>query len=205
MILPFPHFVGLLIVWAAVQRCADRRVDAIGSRTDQQLALPDLLFDLVPRTSLPSWVADAAPAVPIVALLIAARRAGKLYAVAQDYVSTYAIVMLVRSVAMNITVLPSPHCTRGRRDAWYAYHGFGKCHDLIFSGHSSASIIAVFYLVSLGHAKVWLLWPMVVGLLLIATRMHYSIDILVAWAVCISVIALLQLRSRGYRRCLMPH
>ena len=147
--------------------------------------LPDVLFDIIPQIYFPyiGRVLDAFTIIPILACLSRLRYVHHPYAVPSKCIVTLAIVYIVRIVAFSVTILPSPNCVAGapRVDA------VGGCHDCIFSGHVSTALIVTLNTISIGGSIVWLAHPIVLSILLIATRMHYTIDIIVAW--CFSVLA----------------
>ena len=56
---------------------------------------------------------------------------------------------------------------------------FGFCNDYIFSGHSAFNIVSSYHIGS----PLWPVWPAVTSLFSIASREHYSVDVVIAWII----------------------
>ncbi len=132
------------------------------------------------------------------------------------YMVTGALVSLARGVCIVLTTLGPPDEANARagvagRTFWEAYlelispvgvfaHGSIKAwlsQDLFFSGHAATTFLLVLYLwhrpglrciALLGHVA------MVAAVLL--SRLHYSIDVVGAWAIAFAIYALREWRPR---------
>jgi hypothetical protein len=95
-----------------------------------------------------------------------------------SFVIIYTVVMLIRALTINLTLLPEdeqcPH-----REFTLDTLIQGHCSDKVFSGHqalvATAGIVAVQY--GIISPTLAIIYNCVVGLMLLATRSHYSIDI----------------------------
>ena len=88
-------------------------------------------------------------------------------------------VLILRSITTIVTILPSPICGQKKVEA------IGGCHDCIFSGHTSMTLIFCYYMYLHNPYLKWplLLYSMIGSFLIIITRSHYTIDVLIAWIV----------------------
>lgn len=93
-----------------------------------------------------------------------------------------AVALFLRCLTMSLTILPAP--------AQGASHCIGGRHDCIFSGHT-AMMLSLAYFIS--HAfpmyRVPLFVYCVIGsILIVATRAHYTVDVIVAWIVVLMLV-----------------
>jgi hypothetical protein len=177
-------------------------------------ALPDALLDRLPyvacvdRLNYWAWLAVYLPLAGAL-LLTEPRRWAR-------YMVTGGLVSLARGVCVALTTLGPPDPASARagvsgRTFWQAWselvspvdvfaHGSIKAwlsQDLFFSGHAATTLLLALYLwhrpvlrwvALLGHAA------MVAAVLL--ARLHYSIDVVGAWAVTFAIFALREWRPR---------
>ncbi len=176
-------------------------------------ALPDLVVDALPyveSVAHANYVLWLALYLPLsVAFLAAEPRRWSRYMV------TGGIVSLLRGVSIAVTGLGPPdpaHAGAGLagRSAWQAWlslvspwevfaHGSAQAYltkDLFFSGHTATTFLLVLYLWPWRRVR-WLALAahvVVVASVLLA-RLHYTIDVIGAWAVTFSVFALREWRA----------
>ena len=95
-----------------------------------------------------------------------------------------ATVLFLRCITIRVTILPSPNCNNG------STHAIGGCNDCVFSGHTSLMLIAAYVVYrSYPSYKLPIIAYCVAGsLLIVMTRSHYTIDVMVAWIVVYPVI-----------------
>ena len=96
------------------------------------------------------------------------------------------VTHLIRIVTTRVTILPSPICTASFRKPRAA----GGCYDCIFSGHTSTTLLLSYFVYR--YVPRWR-WPLLAyclaaSLMIVATRSHYTIDVLVAWVVSYAVV-----------------
>ena len=89
------------------------------------------------------------------------------------------LMYAMRCMTISATILPSPIC-QGSKTAAQA---IGGCHSCIFSGHTALTLLlAYFVAMALPHLAPWLVaYCVVASLAIVATRSHYTVDVLVAW------------------------
>jgi hypothetical protein len=98
----------------------------------------------------------------------------------RDAIVYYSILMIIRALVYSSTILPSPICSKRQRNS-----STGGCHDCIYSGHTVATLILAH---SLYHHNPDYLGALMVycilgSLLIIGTRSHYTVDVIVAYIV----------------------
>ena len=97
------------------------------------------------------------------------------------YVNLNIFILFLRSISIIVTILPKHKTCDDSNYSWYNLL-IGNCYDKIFSGHFSATLLGLLIM----HANQFIdltslfVVACVQALCIIATRGHYTIDILVA-------------------------
>ena len=112
-----------------------------------------------------------------------------------NLLNIYGLVLLLRGITFWVTRTPPP------RQPCVAYRVrgilLGGCSDMMYSGHTSMIVLSALFLIVYG-TPVMGIAAVVLGLfslaLLLATRHHYTADVLVAIYIC--TFAFLALRSK---------
>lgn len=173
----FVASVVLVVLSLAANRLASRYAERVAPSVP---SLPDVLHVLLPDWSAYERYIDVCP------LLAAALAATELdWPELELLLDTYTVVFLWRAIFMSVTVLPSPPvCDRGQ------YESVGGRNDCIFSGHTAATLLPL-YALSDAHpdwAPIASAASVAASAFMIATRSHYTVDVLVAWFVaCVSM------------------
>ena len=94
-------------------------------------------------------------------------------------------ILIIRSITIHLTILPkTKNC-----DITNSIKIFGSCYDKIFSGHFS--LVFLITLLLWKHKYISILWVIFInlfnGLLILATRAHYTIDIIVSFFITLFV------------------
>ena len=94
-----------------------------------------------------------------------------------------AAMFLLRCICFFVTGLPSPCEGRVPKSC-------GGMHDCIYSGHTALTLIFAYFIWCYDPSTAWLLilYCIVGSMLIIATRAHYTIDVLVAWIATYMII-----------------
>lgn len=150
--------------------------------------LTDIGFDIVPRlghawNALPNYFLVPIGAATLVRIAVDHRRVG----IFTRLFSVWGIVFILRGVSVVLTSLPDPSdlCREHRAAAsawkWLLPMAYPICGDLFFSGHTVMFVLCALVWTRYGGrlpaAAAWLVAAAGV-LSLIATRYHYSIDVL---------------------------
>jgi hypothetical protein len=99
-----------------------------------------------------------------------------------DYLSYMMPIFLFRYITTNATILPK---TKECDDKDFTILNFfnGHCYDKIFSGHMSSSIIISLLLYEkkiITDIRILYLYNIISAYLILVTRSHYTVDILIA-------------------------
>ena len=144
--------------------------------------LPDRVHAAIPRVTCARWMVHAIPVVMLVtsSACLGARHTLRLLQI-------YAALLIVRALAFWSTLLPAPRCDC----VPYQLCGvqLGGCSDMMFSGHTTLMMLCWLFL-AWYHPGAWWGVPLVAGTavafsiaLVIATRHHYTTDVVMAVAI----------------------
>lgn len=129
----------------------------------------DVGFDILPDLSNHEYLTDLTLIIP--ALLVAFN----WNTINRDgYIMMLTFMYFARSLSNMVTQLPyaiDKECK--------AKPPLGFCNDYIFSGHTTFNIVTSYFLKN----GMFPVYPLFSSLITIATRSHYSIDILIAWII----------------------
>jgi hypothetical protein len=133
----------------------------------------DVGHALVPRLDVPPFVLNVAVTLAFMPLIL-----NPVQGAFTTFVTYYTIVMLIRAVTTNLTVLPEdercPHTTFTLGTLIQ-----GHCSDMLFSGHqalvATLGIVCVQYGIVSGTIAIS--YNAIVAYLLLASRSHYTADI----------------------------
>ena len=88
------------------------------------------------------------------------------------FLFTMGLMYLFRSLSNYVTTFPSMKKCDLKPP-------FGFCNDFMFSGHTTFNIVISYFV----NGILWPIWPIITSILTIATREHYSVDVLIAWLI----------------------
>jgi len=101
------------------------------------------------------------------------------------FVSMLIVIYLIRDITINLTILPkNKNCKVDNK--WYKKIING-CYDKIFSGHFSFTYLLSLYYYSYGiitNVPFLIIWNLLNAFVILITRSHYTIDIIMAFFVC---------------------
>ena len=176
---------GLILVSSIVlNEHATKKLDKIGSSRNEG-PLYDVFHSLLPNLSAYDKVIDLFPVVLGAIVLYIACVQHPLFDL-NSLIRDIWVLVLLRLALCSVTVLPSSICKIKKAEA------IGGCHDCIFSGHTSITLLLSYYIfrcfpndtVKYGL----LLYNVICGFLIISTRNHYTVDVLVAWLAVFALV-----------------
>lgn len=85
----------------------------------------------------------------------------------KKYFMFLAIMYTFRLITYWVTVLPHPE------------KDIRSTHDYVFSGHTTFNIVSSFFI----GPPVWPTWPILTSIGTVASRQHYTVDVLLAWII----------------------
>lgn len=108
----------------------------------------------------------------------------------------FSIIIFIRCFTTIVTILPScekNYCKFGNNFLNYI---FGHCNDKIFSGHTALSLILVYLLnyykiVNKNLLYFFIFIQILIALLLVITKGHYTIDILIAYFITGTILLII--------------
>ena len=159
--------------------------------------LKDSLHDIIPRVEgnnaiILGYIKEITTTIPFLFLFLFTIKE-KNYKILFDFIKLFAIILFIRTFSFYLTVLPD---SSERCDPNITMSPNGACHDLLFSGHTTFQILSILYLYY--YSETWQKLPNTIKMnfmllipanayLILATRDHYSIDILYAFIVTYSM------------------
>jgi hypothetical protein len=159
------------------------------ARMDTGVVLPDLLQTALPDLHRLHLIVDVVIVAIVAALVLSSFAMEGLYGgvrLLADFMRVAAALYFVKVLTRSVTILPDSSMTCTDK------HGpdgslFGSCNDLIFSSHMALAVLCAYFfvnrIVTVANTTVVLAASAVLavyGMLIIATRNHYSIDVLVS-------------------------
>ncbi len=201
------RYVLTIYVMALMNDLADARGTLLPANA---AILPDIGHDFVPFWPDLGWLADLMLVSLYLLVLACSCLLPRRFELICAFVDMHVLLMLFRCMTVSLTTLPAPvqRCdimlkskplplfinplvrifSAGGMRAW--------CHDMVFSGHSIVYTLASLFLWDANVALLRLagiLMSCVGVLCLIASRLHYSLDIFLA--AMITALVYLQFRS----------
>lgn len=174
----------ILIGSAILNEKNTERLDKIGKSMDQT-PLYDALHNLFPNLSSYDKIIDLFPILlgTIVLYLLCVQHPSLDL---KSLIRNIWIVVLLRMVMCSVTIFPSPICKIKRAEA------IGGCHDCMFSGHTSITLLLSYCIYQCFPHNVCkyslLVYSIVSSIVIIASRNHYTVDVIVAWLVVYSLL-----------------
>ena len=139
----------------------------------------DIGFELLPNLSKYEILHDLTGVIPTLFLLYKwFSPNGWSEGVKNRYLLTLTFMYAARAMTNIVTQLPAAKpgtCTPNPP--------FSFCNDYMFSGHTTFNIVTSYFV----GKVLYPVYPIIGSLVTIATREHYSIDVLVAWIIFFAI------------------
>jgi hypothetical protein len=153
--------------------------DAMGSlhyEKDGNTHILDISHKYLPDLHDYHWIVNIIAVVLIIYIFVQNKGLG----VFKDLLFALPVVFLIRALSIVSTVLPKhENCVVGH-DVLSNFLNGGGCYDKIFSGHTSFVVLLTLSMHDYGLINTFLFWitNIVNCLLLLLTRAHYTVDII---------------------------
>lgn len=166
----------LATVAVATTKLAQYNVDRI--RYTREKPLYDILHQVIPNLKRYERLIDLVPVLLGIAVLYLYMYDNLDERLIRDTIMNFSILMIVRAVFFSVTILPSPICTKKNKTL-----AIGGCHDCIFSGHTILMLLLAYslYKHNPDYQTALMAYCILGSLLVIGTRSHYTIDVIVAY------------------------
>ena len=98
----------------------------------------------------------------------------------RDAIIFFSIILIFRAILYSATILPSSFCMKGIKNI-----AVGGCHDCICSGHTILTLLLAYVLYQHNpqYQTALMVYCILSSLFIIATRSHYTIDVLISYIV----------------------
>lgn len=142
--------------------------------------LYDFLHKVIPNLKRYELLIDLVPILLGVAMLYLYMYDNLDEKLIRDAIVYYSTLMIIRALVYSSTILPSPTCSKGQQNATT-----GGCHDCIYSGHTVATLILAYslYQHNPDYLAALVVYCILGSLLIIGTRSHYTVDVIIAYIV----------------------
>jgi len=155
-------------------------------RNNDHAALYDIGFKYIPRINI-HFLDDIMVILPIILCIY-------LRVNFSEFLFLLTCIYILREITTTITFLPpTPFCFDRVKDKMdkseFMTKISGTCNETIFSGHTSLMLLGILFIlpkVNNNILKILLyFYAIITSLIIIALRAHYTIDIVLAWIICI--------------------
>jgi hypothetical protein len=181
------HISSIFLHISATKYTLSRSLAVYGP-LDNVPPLRDTLHDLLPNTQAYRAIPELAHVLPVLTLaaLILRNFDQRSLNAFRTFLWSHATLLLIRAACFSVTLLPdaSGQC--------HASKFMGSCSDLIFSGHAMIMTLSILVAQHFFELPGWMkvvMWIYVgaVSILIIASRNHYSVDVLVGVVLAMGV------------------
>ena len=110
------------------------------------------------------------------------------YNILDDFIYYFLIIYLIRMIMINSTILPKQKTCNSEFNLMSIFNG--HCYDKIFSGHFASAFLLVLIVYKkniITNIPILAIYSTIIALLILVTRSHYTIDIVVALVVVMFV------------------
>ena len=111
-----------------------------------------------------------------------------------EFLFVLTIIFVLREITTTITLLPpTPSCYQRNYDKmtkskWITRIS-GTCNETIFSGHTTLMLLMILFILPKIKSNIFkiiiYIYAVVTSLVIVSLRSHYSIDVILAWVICI--------------------
>jgi len=174
----------LLLSIVVITKLVQYKVDAVKCYKNEK-PLYDVFHEKMPNLKKYEKAVDFIPYLLALVVLYMYIYDGLNEQLINDLMLNYAILMILRVITFSITILPSPICSKRSHPL-----AMGGCRDMIFSGHVTSMLLLAYTLYKHNpqYETALILYCTIGSLLIIATRSHYTIDVIVAYIAVYAVL-----------------
>jgi hypothetical protein len=129
----------------------------------------DVGFDTLPDLSNYEIIHDLTVVIPLAFLILNWKSVNK-----EGYIQFLTFMYFMRALSNMVTQFPYI-----KNRTCDPKHPFSYCNDYMFSGHTTFNIVTSYFV----NKGLFPVYPILSSMVTIATRAHYSIDVLMAWII----------------------
>ena len=151
-------------------------------------SLEDILHKTLPNLVKYEKLIDVYPVLIFIVMCILIKTYDKIEEINfSKVIRGFSFMYFTRIIMYSSTILPSPICQKNSQN-----RSLGGCQDCIFSGHVGASLILSYLIYKIIPTSLTMYTliglEIIYSLFVIATRSHYTIDVMIAWLVVFVII-----------------
>lgn len=172
--------ISLGVLAYVVTKIAQENADRVRYSYKCERPLYDVLHNTIPNLKRYEVFVDVVPLLLVVAVLYLYMYDNFDEKLFRDTITNISILMILRALVFSLTIIPSSFCSRGGKS-----NAIGGCHDCIYSGHTVATLILAYsvYQHNPQYQTALTMYCILGSLLIIGTRSHYTIDVIIAYIV----------------------
>ena len=165
-------------------KMTEKRLDHIGKQIKYEKPLYDVLHNSLPNLKAYDGYIDLIPLLLGIHVVLLIMKGNPDIEV-KKIIRQLSILFIIRILTTSMTILPSPICSSSKNAC-----AIGGCHDCIFSGHTAVTLLLSFHIFRSNscRSELLILYNIIGSLLIISTRNHYTIDVMIAWIVVYALI-----------------
>jgi hypothetical protein len=155
--------------------------------------LADIIHNNTNDYSKYSYIVDYAALIFVLPLLKSYSN-NECTAVLSRFISVFSVLVIMRSFALLVTDMPpsDPTCNPHNLDIYNIL--FGHCHDKLFSGHTTFTLLCILIAYQYGYMHtseltIMLLFQIMYAFMVIITRSHYTVDVLLSYYITVPILA----------------
>ncbi len=162
-------------------------------------------LDLINRKPLKDIIMDNCPDLrkfkfikePLILIFLIPYLVNKKYIYLYNVIKIFSLIFSLRTITSTITQIPSSDPDCNFKELGIFKYITGHCYDKIFSGHTSLTLILVLVafdknLINYRQYLIYQTMQVFYGLLLIFTKSHYSVDVLLSYIIVIPIFLLIK-------------
>lgn len=180
------QLITLIVLTIIIIRYTNLHILAIYPRSDP---LPDIVHS---NLSVPDHkhITDVLLILPAIYIAVSNQRFNQFFPV-------FLVILIVRAIMNSVTVLQSSKPS-AKNDNTSTYFGLQTHHNQIFSGHMAFIVLAsMIYFNSNSNKSVYIssaviLYNIFSGIVIAASKNHYTVDVLVSPFVVYTILKLIQ-------------
>ena len=150
-----------------------------------QTPMHDVFIETLPNLSKYHYLCDILCWIPLL-IYIAYFRGN----IPDEITLMLGLIFMIRAMALFPTTFPSIYCKNKNRQGFT----FGQCHDCMFSGHLAMTLLPILLLIFHGWSPAVILYPIVFSVFQIASRSHYSVDVIISWCITSLIFCVIQFK-----------
>lgn len=167
--------LGLLVISFIMTYISQTSVDKRFQKIKHKEPLNDIAVDYLPNLDEYDYICDYLTIIPVTILAYICWKNNDLSTI-NNFILYFSVIFILRSITVYFTLFPSLYCHYHK-----SINSLGGCCDCLFSGHTATTLLSILFLINLGFPVYTMIYPLFVSLMIIASKSHYTADVIVSW------------------------